>query len=51
MFCSPEREVNHPQCVAEYICFSVASLDANGVGLSEDIWMTEVCEFLGTLNV
>lgn len=51
MFCSPEGEVDHPQCIAEYICFSIASLDADRVGLSKDIWMAKVCKFLSTLDV
>lgn len=51
MFRSPEGEINKPQGIAKDVTFAVTSLFRDTIHFTQDIWMVEIFEVLGTLNV
>lgn len=51
VFRSPEGKVNKPQGIAKDVAFAVASLLRDAVHFTQDIWMVEILEVLGTLDV
>lgn len=51
VFRSPEGEINKPQGIAKDVTFAVTSLFRDTIHFTQDIWMVEIFEVLGTLNV
>lgn len=51
VFRSPEGKINKPQGIAKNITLAVASLLRDAVHFTQDIWIVEIFEVLGTLNV